>query len=99
VAPLEVEEVLLGHPAVEQAYVIGLPDPRREEILAAAVVLKEGVEATPETLRAFCRQALAAFKVPQAVRVLQRHELPLTATGKVQKFRLVEMLSATPPRT
>src|SRR5262249_58823289 len=42
VAPLEVEEVLLGHPAVEQAYVVGLPDPRKEEIIAAAVVLKDG---------------------------------------------------------
>ena len=93
VAPLEVEEVLLGHPAVEQAYVVGLPDPRKEEILAAVVVLREGQGAEPEALRAFCKQALAAFKVPQAFRVLKRDELPVTATGKVQKFRLAEMLA------
>ncbi|HYB44023.1 MAG TPA: AMP-binding protein [Candidatus Methylomirabilis sp.] len=94
VAPLEVEEVLLGHPAVEQAYVIGLPDRRLEEILAAVVVLRDGHEADPEGLRAFCRKALAAFKVPLEFRLVPRGELPLTATGKVQKFRLVERLSA-----
>jgi fatty-acyl-CoA synthase len=94
VAPLEVEEVLLGHGSVEQAYVIGLPDPRREEILAAAVVLKDGRHASEEELRAFCKQALAAFKVPQHFRIMTRADLPVTATGKVQKFRLQETLAA-----
>jgi len=93
VAPLEVEEVLLGHPAVEQAYVVGLPDPRREEILAAVVVVREGHRVAPDALRAFCRDALAAFKVPQEFRVMRRDELPLTDTGKVQKLRLAEMLA------
>jgi fatty-acyl-CoA synthase len=92
VAPLEVEEVLLGHPAVEQAYVVGLPDQRKEEILAAVVVLRDGHHAEPEALRGFCKRALAAFKVPQEFRLLRRDELPVTATGKVQKFRLAEML-------
>jgi len=92
VAPLEVEEVLLGHPAVEQAYVVGLPDARKEEVLAAVVVLRDGHDAAPEALRAFCRKALATFKVPQEFRVMRRDELPVTATGKVQKFRLAEML-------
>ena len=92
VAPLEVEEVLLGHPAVEQAYVVGLPDARKEEILAAVVVLRDGHDAEPEALRAFCRNALAAFKVPQEFRLMRRDELPVTATGKVQKFRLAETL-------
>jgi fatty-acyl-CoA synthase len=94
VAPVEIEDVLLSHPAVEQAYVVGLPDPRKEEILGAIVVLKEGQALEPEALRAFCRQALAAFKVPQRIRLLARSELPVTGTGKVQKFRLVEMLEA-----
>ena len=93
VAPLEIEEVLLGHPAVEQAYVVGLPDPRKDEILAAVVVLRDGADAGPDTLRAFCKNALAAFKVPQEFRLLRRDELPVTATGKVQKFRLAEMLA------
>src|SRR6266850_5187915 len=94
VAPLEVEEVLLGHPAVEQAYVVGLPDARKEEILAAVVVLRDGHDAEPDALRGFCKQALAAFKVPQEFRLMRRDELPVTATGKVQKLRLAEMLAA-----
>ena len=93
VAPLEVEEVLLGHASVEQAYVIGLPDPRLEEILVAAVVLKDGRDASPEELRAFCKRALAAFKVPQHFRIMKRADLPVTVTGKVQKFRLQEALA------
>jgi fatty-acyl-CoA synthase len=94
VAPLEVEEVLLGHAGVEQAYVIGLPDPRREEILAAAVVLKDGCEVSEDELRAHCKKALAAFKVPRHIRIVKRADLPVTATGKVQKFRLQETLAA-----
>jgi fatty-acyl-CoA synthase len=93
VAPLEVEEVLLGHPAVEQAYVIGLPDPRREEILVAVVVPKPGESVEPDALRAFCQRALAAFKVPREFHLRERGDLPLTGTGKVQKFRLAEMLA------
>ncbi len=97
VAPLEVEEVLLGHPAVEQAYVVGLPDPRKEEILVAVVVAKPGRDADPAALRALCRDALAAYKVPQEIHVMAREHLPLTSTGKVQKFRLAEQLAATRP--
>ena len=96
VAPLEVEEVLLGHPAVEQAYVVGLPDARKEEILAAVVVLRDGHDAEAEALRAFCKTALAAFKVPQEFRLMRRDQLPVTATGKVQKFRLAELLGRAP---
>jgi fatty-acyl-CoA synthase len=94
VAPLEVEEVLAAHPAVEQVYVVGVPDDRREEVLAAVVVLKEGQDVGPDVLRAHCKAALAAFKVPQIIRRMERGALPLTATGKVQKFRLAEMLAA-----
>ena len=98
VAPLEVEEVLLGHADVEQAYVVGIPDPRKEEVLVAAVVLKEGRDVTAETLRAFCRERLAAFKVPQRFRFVKRSDLPLTASGKVQKVTLRETLAAERPR-
>jgi fatty-acyl-CoA synthase len=94
VAPLEVEEVLMGHPAVEQAYVVGLPDPRREEILAAVVVLKPDQQVEPGDLLALCRDALAAYKVPQQIHLMTRADLPLTGTGKVQKFRLAEQLAA-----
>src|SRR5262249_52841660 len=88
VAPLEVEEVLLGHAGVEQAHVIGLPDPRVEEILAAVVVLKDGAHVADDDLRALCKRSLAAFKVPRHIRIVRREDLPLTATGKPQMFRL-----------
>src|SRR5215471_16233705 len=94
VAPLEVEEVLLGHPTVEQAYVVGIPDPRKEEILIAVVVAKPGQTAEPHILRAYCKDALAAYKVPQEIHVMTREDLPLTGTGKVQKFRLAEKLAS-----
>jgi fatty-acyl-CoA synthase len=94
VAPLEVEEVLMGHPAVEQAYVVGLPDPRREEILVAVVVLRPDQQAEPEALRALCKDALAAYKVPQEIHLVKRDDLPVTGTGKVQKFRLAERLAS-----
>jgi len=93
VAPLEVEEVLLGHPTVEQAYVVGVPDPRKEEILIAVVVGRPGQVADPDALRTLCKDALAAYKVPQEIHVMTREDLPLTATGKVQKFRLAEKLA------
>jgi fatty-acyl-CoA synthase len=95
VAPLEVEEVLMGDPAVEQAYVVGLPDPRKEEILVAVVVPKPGRDVDPVALRALCRHALAAYKVPQEIHVMAREALPVTSTGKVQKFRLAEQLAAS----
>jgi len=94
VAPLEVEEVLLGHPGVEQAYVVGLPDPRKEEILVAVVVARPGHAVEPDALRARCKDALAAYKVPHEIHVMKREDLPLTGTGKVQKFRLAEKLAA-----
>jgi fatty-acyl-CoA synthase len=92
VAPAEIEEILLGHPAVEQAYVVGVPDPRKEEILVAVVVARPGRTVEPDALRALCKDALAAYKVPQAIHVMAREALPLTSTGKVQKFRLAEQL-------
>jgi fatty-acyl-CoA synthase len=92
VAPAEIEEVLLGHPAVEQAYVVGVPDPRKEEILVAVVVARTGQAVDLDALRALCKDALAAYKVPQAIHVMAREALPLTATGKVQKFRLADQL-------
>ena len=76
------------------AYVVGLPDPRREEILVAVVVLKPDQQVEPGGLLGLCRDALAAYKVPQQIHLMKREDLPLTGTGKVQKFRLAEQLAA-----
>jgi fatty-acyl-CoA synthase len=92
VSPLEVEGVLLGHPAVKQAYVVGLPDRGKGEVAAAAVELCEGRTVTAETLTAFCRERLASYKVPARIVFRRAGDFPLTATGKVQKSRLREEL-------
>jgi fatty-acyl-CoA synthase len=96
VAPLEVEAVLMSHPAVKQAYVVGVPDRARGEVGVAAVELHDGVAATAEALTAFCRERLASYKVPARVVVRRADEFPRTATGKVQKPRLREELQGRP---
>jgi fatty-acyl-CoA synthase len=92
VAPLEVEAILMSHPAVKQAYVVGVPDRARGEVGVAAVELREGVTATAEALTAFCRERLASYKVPARIVFRKAGEFPRTATGKVQKPRLREEL-------
>jgi acyl-CoA synthetase (AMP-forming)/AMP-acid ligase II len=85
--------VLLTHPAVKQAYVVGVPDRDRGELVVAAVELYEGAEATAEALVAFCRERLASYKVPARVVFRKGEEFPRTPTGKVQKPQLREELS------
>ena len=86
ISSVEVEGVLLRHPAVQEAAVVGMPDERWGEAPHAFVVLKPGAAATPEELRAFTRERLAHFKCPHTVAFVT--ELPKTATGKIQKFVL-----------
>ena len=86
ISSVEVEGVLLRHPSVQEAAVVGMPDERWGEAPHAFVVLKPGAHATPEELRAFTRERLAHFKCPQTVTFVA--ELPKTATGKIQKFVL-----------
>jgi fatty-acyl-CoA synthase len=88
VYPAEVENVLHAHPAVNQAAVVGAPHPRWGEAGVAFVVPARGARAGPDDLRAWCRERLAAYKVP--VRVLLVDELPRNATGKVLKGPLRE---------
>jgi fatty-acyl-CoA synthase len=93
VAPLEVEAILLTHPAVKQAYVVGVPDRERGEVGVAAVELQVGATATAEALAAFCRERLASYKVPARFVFRTAEQFPRTATGKVQKPRLREELA------
>ena len=93
VAPLEVEGVLLTHPAVKQAYVVGVPDRDTGELVVAAIELREGASATAEALAAFCRERLASFKVPTRLVFRKADEFPRTPTGKVQKPQLREELA------
>jgi long-chain acyl-CoA synthetase len=95
VYPREVEEVLFAHPAVEQAAVIGVPDARLGEEVMAVVKVRSGASTTGEDLIAYCRERLAAYKYPRYVRFVD--ELPIGATGKIEKKQLRESLAKAAP--
>ncbi len=86
ISSVEVEGVLLEHPAVQEVAVVGMPHEKWGEAPNAFCVLRAGVSATADELRTFVRSRLAHFKCPQAFHFIP--ELPKTATGKVQKFVL-----------
>jgi fatty-acyl-CoA synthase len=91
VAPAEVEEVLLAHPAVQTAQVIGVPDARLGEVGCAYVTLKNGFSAEEEELLAWCKARCANFRVPRYLRIVADFEsIGMTASGKVQKTKLRE---------
>src|SRR6202022_2799862 len=94
VAPLEVEQVLLQHPDIVQAYVVGVPDRSMGEIVAAAVELRRGAATDPAAIVAFCRERLASYKVPARLALRTAAQLPRTPTGKIHKPSLAEELAA-----
>jgi acyl-CoA synthetase (AMP-forming)/AMP-acid ligase II len=87
VSSIEVEDALMSHPAVKEVAVIGIPDDKWGELVTALVV-PDGSEVTAEELISHCRTALAGYKCPKRVDFVD--ELPRTATGKLQKFKLRE---------
>jgi long-chain acyl-CoA synthetase len=90
VYPRDVEDVLLRHPGVADAGVVGRPDPRLGEEIVAFVVKQQGVEPSEQELIAFCRERLAKYKCPVEVRFVG--SLPKSPIGKVLKRELREML-------
>lgn len=84
----EVEDVLRNHPKIVDCAIIGVPDPKFEEAVAAAIVLKPGAELTDEELIRYCRETLPSYKKPRYVVYLA--EIPHNVTGKVQKSVLRE---------
>ena len=88
--PREIEEFLFTHPAVEQAAVVGVPDPKYVEELCAWIKLKAGQSATEQQIRDFCRAKLAHFKVPRYIKFVDT--FPQTVTGKIQKFKIRDLM-------
>ena len=91
VAPAEVEELLHGHPAIKQAQVVGVPDPRLMEVPAAYVQLRDGASVDPEQVIAWCKERCANFKVPRYVRIVDSFDhIGMTASSKIQRNKLRE---------
>jgi len=87
--PREIEEFLYTHPKISDIQVYGVPDRKYGEQVMAAVVLKEGAQLSEEEVREFCRDRIANYKIPKYVRFVDSY--PMTASGKIQKFKLREM--------
>ncbi|CAF30122.1 AMP-binding protein [Methanococcus maripaludis] len=87
--PREIEEFLYTMPGINDAQVVGIPDEKYGEIVGAFVIPKEGYEIKEEDVRDFALEKIARYKVPKHVFVVE--EFPMTASGKIQKFKLTEL--------
>ena len=90
ISPREVDEILMDHPAVAQVVCFGMPHPKLGEEVAAAIVLREGQQATERELQDFVGKRAADFKVPKRILILD--EIPKGATGKLQRIGLAAKL-------
>jgi len=93
IAPREIDEALLKHPAVLEAAAVGIPDAHYGQEIMAAVVLKPGSACTPQELIGFCEQDLGRYKTPKLIRLVD--ELPKGPSGKVQRLKLLELQGGT----
>jgi long-chain acyl-CoA synthetase len=89
IAPREIDEALLKHPAVLEAAAVGIPDRNYGQEIMACVVLKPGCECTTEELAAFTRVELGSYKTPKVIRLVDA--LPKGPSGKVQRLKLLEL--------
>jgi long-chain acyl-CoA synthetase len=92
IAPAEIEDVLVEHPAVRDVAVVGVEDQQWGQIIVAVVVPADGADPTPDELRAHVRTSLRGSRTPD--RIVFRRELPTTPTGKVLRRNLVHELKA-----
>jgi fatty-acyl-CoA synthase len=101
VYPREIEEFLFRHPKVQSVQVFGVPDKKYGEEICAWIVLKPGVRAVEQEIRDFCGDQIAHYKIPRYIRFVD--EMPMTITGKVQKFvmrqKMIDELLLTEART
>jgi fatty-acyl-CoA synthase len=91
ISPREIEEFLYRHPKIQDVQVFGIPDRRYGEVVCAWIKLKAGERCEVETIRAFCREQIAHYKVPQHIRFVE--QFPMTVTGKIQKYLMRQEMS------
>jgi len=91
IAPREIDEALLKHPAVLDAAAVGIPDRHYGQEIMACVIVREGASCTEDELRDFCDRELGRYKTPKLIRFVA--ELPRGPSGKVQRLKLVELAS------
>lgn len=94
VSPAEIETTIMDHPTVNLAFVVGVPDARRDEVLGAIIITDPSTTVSEQELVAFCKERLATYKVPRCFAFCGESDLPLTTTGKVQRNRLVDTFFA-----
>lgn len=90
--PVEIENYLYRHPKIGDVQVVGIPDERYGEVLAAWIIPKEGVDLTEEEVKQFCYDNIAHYKIPAYYRFVT--EYPMTITGKIQKYKIIEQMTA-----
>jgi len=90
ISPLEVDDVLMDHPAIQQCVAFAIPHDRLGEEVGVAVVLREGAQATEREIRAYAASRMTGFKVPRRVVILA--EIPKGATGKMQRIGMAAKL-------
>jgi fatty-acyl-CoA synthase len=89
--PREIEEFLHTHPKVNDVHVVGIPDKKYGEQVLAAIQLKEGEHGTPDEFITYCTGKIARHKIPKYIEFVSSY--PMTASGKIQKYKLREMFS------
>ena len=88
--PVEIENYLYRHPKISDVQIVGVPDKKYGEVLAAWIIKKKDVELTEEEVKQFCKENIAHYKIPQYFRFVE--EYPMTITGKIQKYKITEMM-------
>jgi fatty-acyl-CoA synthase len=91
ISPREIEEFLYRHPKIQDVQVFGVPDRRYGEVVCAWIKLKVGEKSDVETIRTFCKEQIAHYKVPQHIRFVE--QFPMTVTGKIQKYLMRQEMS------
>ena len=88
--PVEIENYLYRHPKIRDVQIVGIPDKKYGEVLAAWIIPKEADSLTEEEVRQFCSEHIAHYKVPTYYRFVT--EYPMTITGKIQKYKIIEQM-------